>query len=376
MSVRVQPELRNQLIQFGIGDWNACYHCGTCTAMCPLSEEGFLFPRKKIRLMQMGLKDQLESSVEPWLCYYCGDCTKTCPRDANPGELMMSLRRYLTSKYDWTGLSKKFYTSEVWELAFIILFAGLVILSFLFLLPSLGYHFTKVLTSEGGVQVNAFAPISIVEKFDWAMAITVATLLISNILRMYYKIIWKKSKTKVSPWVHIREFWRLIFSFAVQPKFSKCDDKRYWLSHWLLMSGYTIMFIVIVVYLPWFQTEKILPIWDPQRLLGYYATFGLLFGLGIAIVGRLVRKDVKFQFSHVSDWLFIIMLTLTVTTGILIHVFRINGMPVATYVSYISHMAVLVPMILIEVPFSKWSHLAYRPFAVYFTQLKKYAVPR
>jgi hypothetical protein len=56
-------------------------------------------------------------------------------------------------------------------------------------------------------------------------------------------------------------------------------------------------------------------------------------------------------------------------------VFRINGMPYATYISYIAHMAVLVPMILIEVPFSKWSHLAYRPFAVYFTQLKKNAVP-
>jgi Fe-S oxidoreductase len=91
----------------------------------------------------MGLKDQLESSVEPWLCYYCGDCSKTCPRDANPGELMMSLRRYLTSKYDWTGLSKRFYTSEVWELAFILLFAILVVISFLVILPSMGYHFTK-----------------------------------------------------------------------------------------------------------------------------------------------------------------------------------------------------------------------------------------
>jgi heterodisulfide reductase subunit C len=376
MAVRVQPELRNQLIQFGIGDWNACYHCGTCTAICPLSEEGFLFPRKKIRLMQMGLKDQIESSVEPWLCYYCGDCSTTCPRDANPGELMMSLRRYLTSKYDWTGLSKKFYTSEVWELGFILFFAMLVVVAFLVLLPSMGYHFTKELTAQGGVKVNSFAPIHIVEMFDWTMAGIVATLLISNILRMYYKIIWKKSKTKVSLWVHIREFWLLIFNFAVQPKFSKCNDKRYWLSHWLLMTGYTIMFIVIVVYLPWFQTEKIHPIWHPQRLLGYYATIGLLFGLGVAIVGRLLRKDVKFQFSHVSDWLFVIMLTLTATTGILIHIFRINGMPVATFVSYIAHMSVLVPMILVEVPFSKWSHLAYRPFAVYFAQLKKHAVPK
>jgi hypothetical protein len=289
---------------------------------------------------------------------------------------MMSLRRYLTSKYDWTGLSKKFYTSEVWELGFILFFAMLVVVAFLVLLPSMGYHFTKELTAQGGVKVNSFAPIHIVEMFDWTMAGIVATLLISNILRMYYKIIWKKSKTKVSLWVHIREFWLLIFNFAVQPKFSKCNDKRYWLSHWLLMTGYTIMFIVIVVYLPWFQTEKIHPIWHPQRLLGYYATIGLLFGLGVAIVGRLLRKDVKFQFSHDSDWLFVIMLTLTATTGILIHIFRINGMPVATFVSYIAHMSVLVPMILVEVPFSKWSHLAYRPFAVYFAQLKKHAVPK
>jgi hypothetical protein len=136
------------------------------------------------------------------------------------------------------------------------------------------------------------------------------------------------------------------------------------------------MFIVIVVYLPWFQTEKILPVWDPQRLLGYYATFGLLFGLLVAIVGRLQKKDIKFQFSHVSDWLFLAMLTLTAVTGILIHIFRISGMPLATYCSYIAHMAVLVPMILIEVPFSKWSHLAYRPFAVYFQQLKRNGVPR
>jgi ferredoxin len=363
-------------MQFGIGDWNACYHCGTCTAMCPLSEEGFLFPRKKIRLMQMGLKNELEASVEPWLCYYCGDCSTSCPRDANPGELMMSLRRYLTSIYDWTGLSKKFYTSEIWELGFILVFAALVVLSFLVILPSFGINFTRELTPEGGVKVNSFAPIHVVETFDWIMAAVVASLLISNILRMYYKIIWKYGNTKVSLWVHIREFWLLIFNFAVQPKFNKCADKRYWLSHWFLMSGYTIMFIVIVVYLPWFQTEKILPAWNPQRALGYYATFGLLFGLFVAITGRFQKKDIKFQFSHISDWLFLAMLTLTATTGILIHIFRINGMAVATYVSYIAHMAVLVPMILIEVPFSKWSHLAYRPFAVYFQQLKKYAVPR
>jgi hypothetical protein len=115
------------------------------------------------------------------------------------------------------------------------------------------------------------------------------------------------------------------------------------------------------------------PIYHPQRLLGYYATFGLLFGLTYAIIGRLRRTDAKFKFSHVSDWLFIVMLYLTVITGIMVHFFRIGGLPMATYYTYIVHLAILVPMILIEVPFSKWSHLAYRPFAVYFASLKKAA---
>ena len=67
------------------------------------------------------------------------------------------------------------------------------------------------------------------------------------------------------------------------------------------------------------------------------------------------------------------MLGLTTISGILVHLFRINGMVAATYYSYVIHLAILVPMIMIEVPFSKWSHLAYRPFAIYFANLKKAA---
>jgi hypothetical protein len=64
------------------------------------------------------------------------------------------------------------------------------------------------------------------------------------------------------------------------------------------------------------------------------------------------------------------MLALTTLTGIILHIFRLAGMVEATYYTYIIHLAVLVPMIVIEVPFSKWSHLAYRPFAIYFSKLK------
>jgi len=378
MAERVNPLILKDIKQFGLRDWNACYHCGNCTASCPLTEKGFVFPRKEIRLMQMGLKNDLTQCVEPWLCYYCGDCTKTCPRDANPGEIMMSLRRYLTSMYDWTGLSRKFYTSKIWEIGFIGLIAAIVIILFAIFIPARNIDTT--LTAAGGVKITHFAHFGnytfneIIELGDWTMAIIVAFLLISNIFNMYLKTIWSDKSVKFSLITYIKEFWQLIFNFGTQAKFSKCKDRYYWLSHWLLMSGYVIMFTLIVVFLKWFQTDQILPWWHPQRMLGYYATIGLIFGLLFASYGRLKKQDIKFKFSHASDWIFLIMLILTAITGILIHIFRLNGMPYATYYLYVIHLAILVPMIMVEVPFSKWSHLAYRPFAIYFNKIKQASV--
>ena len=34
---------------------------------------------------------------------------------------------------------------------------------------------------------------------------------------------------------------------------------------------------------------------------------------------------------------------------------------------------VAIPMLMIEVPFSKWAHLAYRPVAIYFYRIKEKA---
>ena len=108
---RIDSEFKEKLKPYGKGNWAECFHCGNCTATCPHTEEGFLFPRKGIRNIQLGLADNIHKNVDPWLCYYCGDCSESCPRNANPGELMMTLRRYLTTVYDWTGLSRILYTS-------------------------------------------------------------------------------------------------------------------------------------------------------------------------------------------------------------------------------------------------------------------------
>jgi len=377
----IDPAFKKELQQFGMGNWNECFHCGNCTAVCAHSGENTLFPRNGIRAIQMGLKQKIHSNLDPWLCYYCGDCTETCPRNANPAEVTMTLRRYLTSVYDWTGISKLFYTKKIWEFLSILIIAALVILAFIVFLPLSKSIFTNpeaYINQDGGVRINSLvdgmeskAFIGIIETGDLIMAGIVGLLLVTNIMNMWYKVILSDKSLKIPIKSYFSQFWKLIVHFSIQPKFSKCDDKRYWYGHFLLMSGYTIMFIMIVALLPRFQTEEIRAWYNWQRILGYYATFGILVFLGSVFVQRIRKKDVKQRYSHLSDWIFIVLLFLTTLTGILVHIFRVNGLPVITYYLYIVHLAILVPMIIVEVPFSKWSHLAYRPFAIYFDSLKK-----
>jgi len=365
MNELIEPDFFKSMKEFGADEWQECYHCGNCTAICPLTEKNILFPRKPIKYMQMGLRKELEACVEPWLCYYCGECTEKCPRNANPGELMMTLRRYLTTVYDWTGYARKIYTSEKWE------FISIGILSTFVLVLFLLFHgpMTTVLTAEGGVQLNVFAPSSIVHIGDMLMAATVSFFLISNIFNMYWKIVGRNKDLKIPLGLK-----SLIFNFASQWKFNKCDGKSYWFLHWFLMSGYVILFILIVGFLGWFQTDEIHPWWHPQRLIGYYATVALLIGVGYFFYGRIKKSRERLKHSHISDWTFLVMLFLTALSGILVHLFRISGLPMLTYYMYVAHLMILFPMIMIEVPFSKWSHLAYRPAAIYFSNIKEAAL--
>ena len=69
------------------------------------------------------------------------------------------------------------------------------------------------------------------------------------------------------------------------------------------------------------------------------------------------------RFSHQTDWLFLFLLMATVLSGILTHTFRMLDWPMATYLTYATHLVIAVPMLAVEVPFGKWAHLLYRPLA-------------
>jgi hypothetical protein len=52
-----------------------------------------------------------------------------------------------------------------------------------------------------------------------------------------------------------------------------------------------------------------------------------------------------------------------VTSGIVMHGFRMLDWAWATYVTYALHLVIAGPMLAVEVPFGKWAHLLYRPLA-------------
>ena len=128
--IQPDPEFIRNIKDNGGNTIKICMQCATCSIVCSLSNQEFGFPRKQLLMAQWGLKDRLVKDPGPWLCFYCGECSKRCPREANPGEMLMSIRRYLTSLYDFTGLSKLMYKSAFWELGILAALAAVIILLF------------------------------------------------------------------------------------------------------------------------------------------------------------------------------------------------------------------------------------------------------
>jgi len=375
MSVKVDPNLMKDLEHFGLKDATKCFHCGNCTAVCPLSTPENSFPRRFHKYIQMGLTEKLLKSPEPWLCYYCGDCSTTCPRGAEPGETMMVMRRWLTSKYDWTGFSRKFYTSESFEImavAIVGILVGLALILFRASNPNMEHAF-----------LNSVWPAPAVEIADLVMAVILTFFLLSNTARCAW-FVMGDLLFKIPPALYLAKAKELVIHFFTQRRFGTCTDRKQWIIHLLIMTGYSTAFLLVAVFLAGglhfiglysdnlaFQRDVEYPIYHPIRLLGYYATAALLYATTYAIIGRLKKSKAPYKNSHGTDWMFLILLELTTLTGILIHFTRLLDWPMPTYVLYVIHLMIAVPMLVLEVPFAKWAHLAFRPVVVFLMAVKE-----
>ena len=75
-----------------------CFACGTCAAGCPITEvDPDYNPRKIVRQILFGMRDEVLSSPRIWYCLICYRCYARCPQKVNFTDVMRALR-YLAIK--------------------------------------------------------------------------------------------------------------------------------------------------------------------------------------------------------------------------------------------------------------------------------------
>ena len=75
----------------------ACYHCGTCTALCPLGYS--IVPRKLFREVMLGLEDKIKGNIPAiYSCLLCRMCEEYCPSDVHIAENMRYLRKFINEE--------------------------------------------------------------------------------------------------------------------------------------------------------------------------------------------------------------------------------------------------------------------------------------
>jgi len=342
----IDPKFGEALKEFGAVNFNACYNCGTCTAVCSLSTPDDSFPRDMVRCSVLGMEEDIKSSLKPWLCYYCGECTTNCPQTANPGELMMSLRRWLTSKYDWTGLSGLLYKS-----------LPLTIIAFL--LAAIG-----VIAFANNQNWELESIMHFGHYFEMIAIGSVFTLiLLPNVIRMWWFVI-KKPGIKVSFMTYVKSIWELVVHMFTQKRALGCDDNQFrWFEHLILVLGYLAL-LFTTVFLDWFASENLFII-----VLGYVESVIIFLVTFDFVKSRIKKSKAVSTFSQPSDWFFVIWLLLMGLTALIVRAFIDLNILQNNIWMYLLHLIVLVQWALIIVPFGKWTHFLYRSFAMYFAKL-------
>lgn len=69
-----------------------CVTCGICSSCCPVSGVDQFDPRKLVRMISLGLKDETVDSRWPWICTMCGKCESVCPMGINISDIIRHVR--------------------------------------------------------------------------------------------------------------------------------------------------------------------------------------------------------------------------------------------------------------------------------------------
>jgi ferredoxin len=370
LPVQSDPTLLADIRRYGKFDPTGCYQCGSCTVSCDLAGGPVTFPRRSIRYALLGLRQPLVASLEPWVCNDCGDCSLVCPRQSEPGIAMMTLRRFLCAQYEWTGIGSRLLQSTAWYLGSLIFVAAFTVLLIV------GYHLWYV---RMPVRDFATTPFGLEHMFPLMTYYTLTVILLPLLLLLSRGVhIWRltmagEGQPRIPLSAYTSQVWVYVHQSVVHPLMRKCAEPRRWIGHWLLALGVVMMLAIKVFALRWFQTDNIYPLYNPQRWLGYLAAGFIVYGIADIFARRWRAHKETGKETHFRDLVFPTLLLMTALSGLAEHIFRYAGFALTCHYLYALHVVIATPLLVVEMSFGKWSHMVYRPLALYLLAVRERA---
>ncbi len=83
-----------------------CFTCGTCTSGCPASGLADMDPRKFLRMVLLGMDEEIKESNWIWMCTMCQRCISACPMKIDIPRLVYYARTLVPREERPTGIKK------------------------------------------------------------------------------------------------------------------------------------------------------------------------------------------------------------------------------------------------------------------------------
>jgi heterodisulfide reductase subunit C2 len=91
---KCDPRFKDRVAQeLGGEHIKKCFSCGVCSARCAIEKiEPEYNPRKIIRMILLGLEEEVLKQEGLWHCSTCYTCQESCPQQVNFTEIVFALR--------------------------------------------------------------------------------------------------------------------------------------------------------------------------------------------------------------------------------------------------------------------------------------------
>ena len=363
-TLKVDLDVRNLLMDYGASGAALCFNCGNCTAVCPLSENGAPFPRSMVRFVQLGSRQDILRSPEPWLCYFCNECSATCPRDAKPGNTMAAARKYQIRSATIGPVADMLVTKK-WGVALLLAVTSLFYFG--------GLYYVGALKLPTQLLFQAFVPEEVMHIAGMAAGIFAVAVMGIAILRVLYWISrgrqsrYNTISKKIS--AAIRSLPLVVTEVVAQRRMSKCETgKPRWIGHMMTMWGFIGLFVTsgLIYMINPNLTNYPYSFTNPIQILANVSAAVLIVGMCLILLDRRNHRATT-QDHDYFDWVFFYTIFAAGITGLVVEAFRFSGLLMPTFIAYSIHI-INVLFLIAFAPFSKFAHVGIRPFVIWYSK--------